>query len=204
MPGVRVRPGKAPGMTALRRTLRTARRGAWYTLAFGLIAMALVAGVTSQLLPLVERHPERIAAWLSERADRPVAFDRVETEWTRRGPLLRLDGLRVGEGRDAFEIGDAELLVSQYAGLLPGRSFTELRLRDVDLTLERTDDGRWRVHGLPGQQQADGDPLAALERLGELQVIGGRLAVRAPSLGVDAVLPRVDVRVQVQGDRIRA
>ena len=191
-------------MTALRRALRTARRGAWYALAFGLIAMALVAGVASQLLPLAERHPERIAAWLSERADRPVAFDRVETEWTRRGPLLRLDGLRVGEGSDAFEIGDAELLVSQYAGLLPGRSFTELRLRGLDLILERTDDGRWRVHGLPGQQQADGDPLAALERLGELQVIGGRLAVRAPSLGIDAVLPRVDVRVQVQGDRIRA
>ena len=191
-------------MTVLRRTLRTARRGAWYALAFGLIAMALVAGIASQLLPLVERHPERIAAWLSKRADRPVAFDRVETEWTRRGPLLRLDGLRVGEGHDAFEIGDAELLVSQYAGLLPGRSFTELRLRGLDLTLERTDDGRWRVHGLPGQQQAGGDPLAALERLGELQVIGGRLAVRAPSLGIDAVLPRVDVRVQVQGDRIRA
>src|SRR5688500_13636841 len=181
-------------MTSLRRHLRTLRRTLFSVLALGLIAMALVAGVTSQLLPLAERHPDRIAAWLSERADRPVAFDRVETEWTRRGPLLRLDGLRIGAGRDAFEIGDAELLVSQYAGLLPGRSFTELRLRGLDLTLERADDGRWRVHGLPGQQQAGGDALSALERLGELQVIGGRLAVRAPSLGIDAVLPRVGVR----------
>jgi uncharacterized protein (TIGR02099 family) len=191
-------------MTSLRRHLRTLRRTLFSVLALGLIAMALVAGVTSQLLPLAERHPDRIAAWLSERADRPVAFDRVETEWTRRGPLLRLDGLRIGAGRGAFEIGDAELLVSQYAGLLPGRSFTELRLRGLDLTLERADDGRWRVRGLPGQEQADGDALSALERLGELQVIGGRLAVRAPSLGIDAVLPRVDVRLQVQGDRVRA
>ncbi|RFP62554.1 TIGR02099 family protein [Luteimonas weifangensis] len=166
--------------------------------------MALIAGVASQLLPLAERHPERIAAWLSERAGRPVAFDRVETQWTRRGPLLRLDGLRVGAGATAFSIGDAEMLVSQYAGLLPGRSFTELRLRGLDLTLERGDDGRWQVRGLPGQQQAGGDPFAALEGLGELQVVGGKLAVIAPALGIDARLPRVDVRLRVDGDRVRA
>ena len=51
------------------------------------------------------------------------------------------------------------MLISQYAGLLPGRSFTELRLRGLDLTLERGDDGRWQVRGLPGQQQPGGDPF---------------------------------------------
>ena len=172
----------------------------WYALALGLIAMALVAGVASQLLPLAERHPDRIAAWLSARAGRPVAFDAVETQWTRRGPLLRLDHLRIGSGAQTFVIGDAEILVSQYAGLLPGRSFTELRLRGLDLTLERADDGRWSVRGLPGQQQPGGDPLATLERLGELQVIGGKLTVIAPGLGIDATLPRIDLRLQVEGD----
>ena len=38
--------------------------------------------------PLVERHPQKIAEWLSARAQRKVAFDHVETEWTRRGPLF--------------------------------------------------------------------------------------------------------------------
>ncbi len=190
--------------TPLRRRLRRARRGLWYAAAVSLVMMALVAGTLSQLLPLAERHPERIAAWLSERAGRPVAFDEVETQWTRRGPLLRLDGLRIGEGSRAFTIGDAEVLVSQYAGLLPGRSFTELRLRGLDLTLERGDDGRWQVRGLPGQQQSGGDPFAALEGLGELQVIGGKLAIIAPSLGIDARLPRIDARLRVDGDRVRA
>ena len=46
----------------LRRWSRQAHRAVWYALALGLIAMALVAGVASQLLPLVERHPDRIAA----------------------------------------------------------------------------------------------------------------------------------------------
>src|SRR5688572_2090469 len=191
-------------MAHARRWFRQARRALWYALALGLIAMALVAGVASQLLPLAERHPDRIAAWLSARAGRPVAFDAVETQWTRRGPLLRLDHLRIGSDAQTFVIGDAEILVSQYAGLLPGRSFTELRLRGLDLTLERADDGRWSVRGLPGQQQPGGDPLATLERLGELQVIGGRLTVIAPGLGIDATLPKIDLRLQVEGRRVRA
>src|SRR5688572_23400893 len=96
------------------------------------------------------------------------------------------------------------MLVSLYAGLLPGRTFTELRLRGLDLTVQRADDGQWSVRGLPGQQQQpEGDPLAALERLGELQVIGGRLHVVAPSLGIDATVPRIDLRLRVEGDRVR-
>ena len=187
----------------LRVRLRHARRWFGYATAALLVAMALGAGAMSQLLPLAERHPDRIAAWLSARAGRPVAFDKVETEWTRRGPLLRLDRLRVGSGTQALVIGDAEILVSQYAGLLPGRSFTELRVRGLDLTLERQADGSWQVRGLPGEKQG-GDPFSTFERLGELQVIAAKLRIVAPALGVDATLPRVDVRLQVHGDRVRA
>ena len=187
--------------TPLRRRLRLARRSLWYVFAIGLVLMALAAGILSQLLPLAERHPDAIAAWLSERAGHRVAFDRIETQWT----LLRLDGLRVGEGRQAVLIGDAEMLISQYAGLFPGRSFTELRLRELDLTLERGRDGRWAVRGLPGQEeQSSGDAFDTLQGLGELQVVGGKLTVIAPDLGIDAHLPRVDVRLRVDGDRVRA
>ncbi len=189
--------------TPLRRRLRLARRGVWYVAAGLLVCMALVLGVASQVLPLAESHPEKIAAWLSARAGRPVAFDHVTTEWTRRGPLLRLDGLRLGEGGDAVRIGEAEVLVSMYAGLLPGRSFTELRLRGLSLTLQRADDGTWSVLGLPGQKAA-GDPLKNLEGLGELQVIDGKLSVLAPALGWNLQLPKIDLRLRVDGDRVRA
>ncbi|MDH5835692.1 YhdP family protein [Luteimonas kalidii] len=190
--------------TPLRRRLRLARRGAWYVVVLGLVLAALAAGAVSRLLPLAERHPDRVAAWLGERAGRPVAFDRLDTQWTRRGPLLRVDGLRIGEGGDALRIGEAEILIAQYAGLLPGRSFTELRLRGLQLALQRSDDGRWRVRGLPGDGQPGADPFDALESLGELQVIGGRLDIDAPSLGIRASVPRIDLRLRVDGDRTRA
>ena len=164
----------------LRRRLRLARRWAAYLLAVVLVLMALVLGAASQALPLAERHPERIAAWLSEKAGRPISFERVDTQWTRRGPLLQLEGLHIGDPGGGVHIGQAEVLVSMYAGLLPGRSFTELRLRGPALTLERDDDGRWSVRGLPPTEQG-GDPLDSLQRLGELQVIGARITVDAPA-----------------------
>jgi uncharacterized protein (TIGR02099 family) len=188
--------------TKLRRRLRLARRGLWYAAAVSLVLVALAIGIVSQLLPLAERNPDRIAEWLSARAGRPIAFDRVRTAWTRRGPLLRLDGLRVGEGDSAIAIGTAEILVSQYAGLLPGRSFTELRVRNLALTLERGDDGRWQVRGLPGQSQG-GDPFATLEGLGELQVIDAKLGIVAPSLKIDTKIPDIDLRLRVDGPRLR-
>ncbi|RZA14531.1 MAG: hypothetical protein EOP93_18490 [Lysobacteraceae bacterium] len=126
-----------------RHRLRLLRRGMAYLLAGALVLLALGNGIGSQLLPLAERHPDRIAAWLSARAQRPVAFDHVETRWTRRGPLLRLDNLRLGDADNPVQVGDAEVLVAQYAGLLPGRSFTELRLRGLDLTLQRDANGAW-------------------------------------------------------------
>ncbi|MCD7099409.1 YhdP family protein [Stenotrophomonas sp. MMGLT7] len=177
------------------------RRLAIYSLAGVLVLVALLVGTLSQLLPLAQRHPEHIAAWLSQRAGQPVRFDALDTAWTRRGPLLRLDGLRVGPG-EGVQIGQAEVLVSLYAGLLPGSSFTELRLRGTSLTLLRAEDGRWSVRGLPASSSSD--PLETLRRLGELQVVDGRLELQAPTLGWQVTLPRVELRLRVDGDRIRA
>ncbi|MBB6063896.1 uncharacterized protein (TIGR02099 family) [Pseudoxanthomonas broegbernensis] len=190
--------------TPPRRRLRLVRRWAVSLLAMALVAVALAIGTISQLLPLAERHPQRIAAWLSDKAGRPVAFDRLETQWTRRGPLLRLEGLRIGEGQGGVRIGQAEVLVSLYAGLFPGRSFTELRLRGPSLGLQRADDGRWAIRGLPSADGAQVDPLDYLEGLGELQVIGGRLDVEAPQLGLQASIPRIDLRLRVDGVRVQA
>ncbi|MGN6512728.1 MAG: YhdP family protein, partial [Lysobacteraceae bacterium] len=188
----------------LRRHFHLAHRTARQLVAAALVLAALAAVALWQLLPMAERHPAEVAAFLSAKAGRPVAFDRVETEWTRLGPLLWLDNLRVGSGAQVVRIGDAEMLVSQYSGLLPGHAFTELRLRGLDLTLERSSDGQWHVRGLPGQEQAAGDPLDALQGLGELQVSDGKLAIVAPALGIDARVPKIDLRLRVDGARVRA
>ncbi|RBG18958.1 hypothetical protein BRM48_10155, partial [Xanthomonas oryzae pv. oryzae] len=119
--------------TPLRRRLRLFRRYAITASALALVAVALLVGAASQALPLAEQHPQQIAQWLSQRAGQPIVFDRLQTEWTRRGPLLRLDGLRIGP-QGEVRVGQVEVLLAMYAGLLPGHSLTEIRLRGLALT----------------------------------------------------------------------
>lgn len=189
-------------MMPWREWLSGLRRHGVHALATLLALLALVNGLGMLLLPVVERHPQRVAEWLSARAGRPVAFDSLSTRWTRRGPLLRVEGLRVGDPRDPVHIGAAEIQIAQYSGLLPDHSFTEVRLRGLDLTLQRAANGQWRVRGMPGQQAGD-DPLAALEHLGELQLVQARLHILATELGIDLRVPKIDMRMRVNGSRLR-
>lgn len=185
--------------------LRRVHVGAWYMMAAALVLVAIAAVVLAQLaLPWVERHPRTVERWLSERTQRPVTFDTLDTRWTRRGPMVRVTGLRIGEPDVAVPVDSAEIQLAPYSGLLPGRSLTELRLHGLSLTLQREDDGRWQVRGLPGQGGPDEDPLSALEGLGELQIVDARLALDAPSLSLSHVLPRVDLRMRVDRRRVRA
>lgn len=189
--------------------LRHAKRahvGLGYLAAAAVIAFAILLGLVSLALPALAQHPAQVKAWLEHRTKRPVSFSGLRTHWTKVGPLIELHDLRIGEGERAVAVGDAELLASVYLGLLPGHAFTELRLRGLDLTLERGADGTWEVRGLPGQKDeaTTGDPFATLERLGELHVVDGRLAVVAPAYGIDTAIPRIDLRLRVDGARVRA
>lgn len=166
------------------------------------ILLALVVGLLSQLLPLAERHPDRVAQWLSARTQLPVHFNQLTTQWTRRGPLLRLHGLRIGHAQ-APEIEQAEILVAIYLGMLPRHSLTELRLRGLSMTARRDLDGTWSVLGLPHGGQGE-DPLELLRRLGELQISRAQLQLDAPSLGITLTIPRVDLRLRVTGKRVDA
>lgn len=189
-----------------RRRLLHARRWLLRSAVVALILLATVVGTASQLLPLVERHPERVAAWLGDRAGRPVAFDGLQAEWTRRGPLLGLSGLRIGEGGDALQIAQAQLLVSIYSVLVPGRPVTELRIDGLALALHRDAEGRWTAAGLDDGGEGDAQAaLDALEGLGEIQVLNAALAVSVADNGEVRrwSLPRVDLRLRAGGGRMR-
>ncbi|MFY2765285.1 YhdP family protein [Arenimonas sp. MALMAid1274] len=190
--------------SALRRRIRHTRRWVGYGLLVVLILAAVAVGLLNQLLPLVERNPEKVASWLSERVGEPVSFRLARGEWTRRGPRFTLDDLRIGAGDRSLDIGRAELLVAVYSGLLPGEPLTELKVRDLSLSLEQGEDRRWRMVGLPFQPQPGVDPLDVLEALGELQIEHARLAVRSPALEQPLSLPRLDLRLRVSGERLRA
>ena len=185
-----------------RHRVRRVRRLLAYGVAVVLILVASLVGLVSQVLPILERYPDQVAAWISARAGQPVSFDRLNARWTRSGPLLSLHGLRVGEPGGRIEVGRADLVVAVYSGLFPGRPLTEIRLADLALELTREADGRWSLQGLAsGDRQTD--PLATLRGLGELQVRNAALTVRVPDRDLTATIDRLDARIRVSGERLR-
>lgn len=190
-------------VSAARRWWRRCRRIGGYGVLLLLIALALLVALANQFLPAVEKHPDDVARWLSERVGQPVRFTAIDARWTRAGPRFALDGLVVGEGERQLAIGRADLQVSIYSGLFPGMPLTELSVAGLSLTLHQDMEGRWRVSGLPQPVQADVDPFDVLAGFGELRVQDARLRIHAERWGIDHTLPRIDGRMRVSGSRVR-
>lgn len=168
-----------------------------------LLGWAALVLLASLVLPRVVWSAPAVGQWLGERAQMPVQVQAVHSHWTRRGPVLELQGLALGDGGQV-QVGRARLQLAIYTGLLPGHALTQVQLDGLDLQLRRADDGRWQVDGLAAAGPGQEDPLDALSRLGEIQVRGARLQVEAPQLQIQRTIERVDLRLRVDGDRLRA
>src|SRR5574344_1042773 len=144
-----------------------------------LLLWALLVVVAAVVLPQIQWSAPAVGQWLGERAGMPVQVAAVRSHWTRRGPVLELQGLALGQGGQ-IQVGSARLQLAIYTGLLPDHALTQVHLQGLDLQVRRQADGRWQIGGLAQAAQSDGDPLDALARLGEIQISGARLHVDAP------------------------
>lgn len=182
--------------------LRSAGRKLLPLLLGWLLLWALLVLVSWMVLPRVHWKAESVSEWLSARAGMPVQVQAADAQWTRRGPVLRLHGLRIG-GNDGIQVGRAQWLFSLYDGLLPGRSLSEVHIAGLSLDVLQDLEGKWRIQGVDAASGGD-DPLTGLSRLGEIQLSDTRIHVSAQAMGVDHVVPQVDVRLRVDGDTMRA
>jgi uncharacterized protein (TIGR02099 family) len=185
----------------LRRTVRYTRRTIGYGLLILLILAALAVSVANLLLPFVEDNPVRVKAWLSEQIGQPVDYSRSQTEWTHRGPRVRLTGLKVGKGAAMVEIAQAELLVSVYSGLLPNHPLTELKVRNLHLSMVQQTDESWKLLGVPRQADSKQDALDVLSGFGELQIEDSEFRI-IPRARNPLLIPRVDLRLRVKNKRL--
>lgn len=136
----------------------------WTAAAIVLIGAGVVVGLGRLLLPFAPHLQPEIESWLSEELDRPVAVGSLTAEWAMTGPLIRLEDVAFPnpEGdRPRTELGRAEVALNMLAWVSPRIRFTEFRLANTHITLERTTDNRLRLLGFG--DGTVGDPTAALE-----------------------------------------
>ena len=87
------------------------------------------------------------------------------------------------------------------SGLLPNHPLTELKAKGLFLRLEQQPDDRWILLGVPKQKNSKEDALDILSGFGELQLEHSILQI-APNQQAPIDIPRIDLRLRVQGQKI--
>jgi uncharacterized protein (TIGR02099 family) len=196
------------------RRLRLALLGA---LAAVVILLGVLAGLTQLAMPWLERHPQHVEHWLSQRLGRPVRVGHVSGNWVGGGPLLSLDDVRIAgasAGQPTLAIPHAELAFDLYAVLQRDRAVSEFRLARLDLTLVN-EAGGWHLRGLDLGASASADASFSMGALGALEISDSRLTIEDAShqlqvaLGVPVLrflnrgeITRVLGRVRVAGSTL--
>ncbi|HEY0179628.1 MAG TPA: YhdP family protein [Dokdonella sp.] len=185
--------------------LRRLRFAAMAAFAAVVILLGVLAGLTQLAMPWLERHPQHVERWLSQRLGRDVHVARLSGTWAGAGPRLSLDEVTI-TGRDAaqapFAIPHAELVFDLYALFARNRAFSEFRLSGLELALV-DDGGEWRLRGLDFAPDAGSDRPFSMGALGALEVTDLKLTVDDPARALHLALAAPVVRVLNRGDTLR-
>ncbi len=170
-------------MRARLRRLRLFALAACSTL---VIVLGLLAGVVQLALPWIERHPQHVEHWLSQKLGKTVHLGSVVGAWVGGGPMLKLQDVRIAPAdpqQPPFSIPQAELAFNPWALFRRNHAVSEFRIGGLDLRLVRTD-GVWHLHG-PDLPEGSSDEPFSMGALGAIEFHDSKLSIEDPEHDLD-------------------
>ncbi|MEO5558456.1 MAG: YhdP family protein [Dokdonella sp.] len=187
--------------TSWRARLRRLRFALLAAGATVVILLGVLAGLTQLAMPWLERNPQYVERWLSQRLDRPVKIERLSGAWVGGGPLLALENVQIGArdaGQGMFAIPHAELAFDLYALFQRNRALSEFRLSGVQLKLVHEGD-TWRLRDLDlGTSETTNEPFS-MGALGAVEISRLKLDIEDPEHHVHLALEVPVLRVLNHG-----
>lgn len=190
--------------TRWRVRLHRLRFVALVTVSALVIVLGLLAGLIQLALPWVERHPQQVEQWLSQRLGRTVTIGHVDGAWVGGGPVLALEDVRIAATdpqRPPFAIPNAELAFNPWALLRRNHALSEFRIGGLDLQLVRVD-GAWQLHGLDLGPQDEGETFS-MGALGAIEIRDSKVVVRDAEHDLDLALGVPVLRLLNRGEITR-
>ena len=187
-------------MTPFRRRLRKLRFFVQAAFVTVVISMAVIVALAQMALPWLAGDPGRVERWLSARLNREVSIGHLSGTWTQAGPRLVFDDLRIGateSGEGGLRLPRSELAVNLFAAFQKDLAWNEFRVVGLDLALQRTAEGVWKLRGLDLDENASG--ATSMGSLGAVVLVDMKLAVVDTSHGIDFDLRVPELRVVNEG-----
>ena len=161
------------------------RRCLWLG-ALGLVLAALYVSLGRQLVPLVAEYRLEAQDKARELLDMPVTLGRLEGSWEGFAPRLVVHDALLGSGDAAVRLDSLSIVPDLPASLWARKlRLAAVELNGVQLNLIQTEDGQWRVEGLPRRERTDASPpdleklFAELARVRRLALFDSQLTVEA-------------------------
>lgn len=175
-----------------------------------LVVVAVMVGVSRELLPLADDYRPRLEAALSERLGLPVTLRRLEGEADGLQLFLRLVKVNLHDpGLPAtvlLSIPEVELRPAVWQSLWHRELRVDVRLRGLDIHFDQQPDGRFQLRELAGLARRDATTAAQTLRFVLRQPV---LALSESRIGIDLrdlpdlTLSGIELVNRNEGDRHR-
>ncbi|MBT8061905.1 MAG: hypothetical protein KJO85_04430, partial [Gammaproteobacteria bacterium] len=178
----------------------------WTALTLLILLAAIMVGIGKLLMPYSQRYQPQLEEWLSREFQQPVVVGSFTGEWKAFGPRISFEGVTLmgdGSGEGELAIQRAALDVKPLNLILPGRPLYSFHIIGADLSLVRSQDGRFELSGLgvSGRNSGDrdGSGLGNLARVGELRLEDSSLGFEDQEKGIEVQLTGIRGRLQMNG-----
>ncbi len=170
------------------RTLRNLVKWFYLLLAALLIALAVAVQSGRSFSHLLGDYNQDIADYLSEKLNAQVAIGQIDASWDGLKPSLDVRDLSISNqaGVSIIALERARIRLDILESLLNRRwVWSSLVLNDVGLDFVQSEQGKWRVSGLPqtrAQATAAGDAAVRIGALADMLLLSNRIEFQSTRL----------------------
>jgi len=182
----------------------------WTALTLLTVLAAVLVGIGKLLMPYSDYYQPKLEEWLTKAFNQPVSVESFNGEWKAFGPRISLQGVTfMSDGAQSeIAIQRAALDIKPLNVLIPGRPLYSFRIIGADLSLQRTEDGRYVLSGLGVNNRSSGrnsnPQLRNVALNGEVRLEDSSLSFDDPEREIHLVLTNVNGRLKMDGQQVSA
>jgi len=166
------------------RRLRKLVKWFYLLIALALILLAVLVQSGRSFSHLLDTHTQDIAAYFSTKLNAPVAIGQIHADWNGLKPSLVIQDFSIKSqaGQSIVALKQARLRLDILKSLLNLRLvWSNLSLSQVEMTFAQTDEGFWRIPGMPERAEPD-KPGAQLDALLDMLLLSTKIEFQSSHL----------------------
>ena len=169
-------------MALMKRTLHKLVKWCYLLTALALILLAVLVQSGRSFSHVLGDYEQDIASYLSNKLNAEVKIGRIQAEWNGLKPSLVVDNFHIQsrEGLPIVAFDQARMRFDILKSLRNARLvWSNLSLSEVDMDFVQTDDGFWRIAGLPPANKTPDAKHTDLNSLVDMLLLSTRIELQS-------------------------